>query len=172
MANNKLNELKGAVVSPTAKSKIKEIEGVKVIDLKTMPDDRGYFREIFRADELILHRVAQLSATMSYPGVIKAFHYHKKQDDLWYCAKGMIQAVLYDQRANSETRGATQVVAMGDHRPLKLFIPRGVVHGYKVLGNDAAWLVYATTQSYNPADEFRLPHDDINIGFDWSVQPR
>lgn len=148
------------------------IEGVVIEELKTWPDDRGYFREIFRTKGAALGDIAQLSATMSYPGVIKAFHYHQQQDDLWYCVKGMIQAVLYDRREGSRTKGVTQVVAMGEHRPANLFIPHGVVHGYKVLGNEPAWLFYATSQAYAPKDEFRLPHDDSTIRFDWTVKPR
>jgi dTDP-4-dehydrorhamnose 3,5-epimerase len=152
--------------------KMGEIEGVVVEEIKTMPDDRGFFREIFRTKESVLESVAQLSTTMSYPGVIKAFHYHEKQDDLWYCMKGMIQAVLFDRREEATTKGITQVITMGEHKPLTLFIPHGVVHGYKVLGNEPAWLVYATTRVYDPQDEFRLAHDDANIGFDWTVKPR
>jgi dTDP-4-dehydrorhamnose 3,5-epimerase len=109
---------------------------------------------------------------MSYPGVIKAFHYHNNQDDLWYCASGMIQAVLYDRRKASSTSGEQQVVLMGEQRPRTLFIPRGVVHGYKVLGQVAALVVYATSQAYDPEDELRIPHDDAEIGFDWGVVPR
>lgn len=155
-----------------SETQLGEIDGVVVNEIKTLPDDRGYFREIFRADNVALDKVAQVSATMSYAGVIKAFHYHEKQDDLWYCVQGMIQAVLYDQRPEAKTKGLTQVVTMGDHRPVSLFIPHGVVHGYKVLGNNPAWLVYATTKVYDPQDEFRLAHDDKKIGFDWTVKPR
>jgi dTDP-4-dehydrorhamnose 3,5-epimerase len=148
------------------------IDGVKIEELKTFPDDRGYFREIARIDNSPLSPCAQLSSTMSYPGVIKAFHYHKDQDDLWYCAAGNIQAVLYDKREDSPTYKETQVVAMGDLKPLTLFIPRGVVHGYKVLGPESALVLYATTHVYDPNDEFRIPHDDAEIGFDWSIKPR
>ena len=70
------------------------IHGVHIKQLKTFADDRGFFREIFRADEPIYGAVAQTSVTKSYPGVIKAFHWHKRQDDFWYCASGMIRAVL------------------------------------------------------------------------------
>jgi dTDP-4-dehydrorhamnose 3,5-epimerase len=62
------------------------IDGVRVTPLTTYADDRGYFREIARFDA---KQCRQMSATMSYPGVIKAFHYHERQNDLWYCAKGM-----------------------------------------------------------------------------------
>ncbi len=148
------------------------IQDVKIEELKTFPDDRGYFREIARIDNSPLSPCAQLSSTMSYPGVIKAFHYHKNQDDLWYCAAGNIQAVLYDRREDSPTYKETQVIVMGDLKPQTIFIPRGVVHGYKVLGNQAALVLYATTQVYDPNDELRIAHDDATIGFDWTIKPR
>ncbi|PIT98189.1 MAG: spore coat protein [Candidatus Andersenbacteria bacterium CG10_big_fil_rev_8_21_14_0_10_54_11] len=148
------------------------IDGVIITELKTHADDRGFFREIARFGGGSLKPVAQLSATMSYPGVIKAFHYHEQQDDLWYCADGMIQAVLYDRREGSATEGETQVVAMGKYAPVSLYIPRGVVHGYKVLGYEPSLVLYATNQEYNQDDEYRLPHDDPAIGFDWTVKAR
>lgn len=148
------------------------IEGVVVTPLKTFADDRGYFREIARLEASPLKNCAQISATMSYPGVIKAFHYHNKQDDLWYAASGNILAVLYDRRKDSPTYQQTQTVPLGDHAPVALFIPHGVVHGYKVLGNDSVIVLYATNQVYDANDELRLPHDDATIGFDWTVKPR
>jgi dTDP-4-dehydrorhamnose 3,5-epimerase len=148
------------------------IDGVIITPLKTFPDDRGYFREIARLQDSPLKDCAQISATMTYPEVIKAFHYHNNQDDLWYCAWGMIQAVLYDRREDSPTKGETQVVPLGDLAPQTLFIPRGVVHGYKVVGPESALVIYATNQVYDPKDELRIPHDDATIGFDWTVKPR
>lgn len=148
------------------------IEGVIISPLKTFPDDRGYFREIARMEGGSLQPCAQVSATLSYPGIIKAFHYHNQQDDLWYCASGMIQAVLYDRRPDSPTYKETQVITLGEQAPQTLFIPHGVVHGYKVLGNVSALVLYATSHVYDPADELRISHDDKEIHFDWSVQPR
>jgi len=63
---------------------------------------------------------------------------------------------------------------MGDQWRILLVIPRGVVHGYRVLGNEPAWVVYHTTVPYNPdcPDEERVPYDDPTIGFDWTIRPR
>lgn len=148
------------------------IEGVIVTSLTTYPDDRGYFREVVRLADSALQPCAQISATCSYAGVVKAFHYHQQQDDLWYCAHGMIQAVLHDRREKSSTHGHTQVVPLGELAQQTLFIPRGVVHGYKVLGNNPALVIYMTNRIYDPADELRIPHDDPAIGFDWALKPR
>ncbi|MDR6224302.1 dTDP-4-dehydrorhamnose 3,5-epimerase family protein [Desmospora profundinema] len=150
------------------------IDGVVFKKLKKYCDDRGTFMEVVRDDEELLERFGQLSASMSYPGVIKAFHYHDRQDDLWYFPVGNAQVVLYDKRPDSSTLGNTDVYYMGEENPSLLFIPKGVAHGYRVLGNRPAMIVYLTTQSYqaNAPDEHRLPFDDPEIGFDWNTRYR
>ena len=150
------------------------IDGVRIKKLTTHSDDRGYFRELFRGDEKIFEAVGQTSATKTYPGVIKAFHWHKYQDDFWYCASGMIRAVLHDLRDGSPTKGETNQYIMGDDAPLGLVIPRGVAHGYQVLGTTSALVLYHATKEYDPKqpDEERIAFDDPAIGFDWAVQNR
>ncbi|NLF77405.1 MAG: spore coat protein, partial [Chloroflexi bacterium] len=66
-----------------------KIHDVVIKKLVTYSDDRGYFREILRDDDNLMTRFGQTSFTKTYPGVIKAFHWHKHQDDLWYVADGM-----------------------------------------------------------------------------------
>ncbi|MEK7785736.1 MAG: spore coat protein, partial [Chloroflexota bacterium] len=74
------------------------IHDVVVKELVTRSDDRGYFREILREDDNLLRRFGQTSITKTYPGVIKAFHWHNHQDDIWYVASGMARVVLHDRR--------------------------------------------------------------------------
>ncbi len=150
------------------------IEGVKEKNLTRHFDDRGYFAEIVRDDEKLLSRFGQTSITKTHPGVIKAFHWHKKQDDLWFCVSGNIQVVLYDRRPRSKTKGETQVFYLGDDNPTIVLIPKGIAHGYRVLGEKAAVLVYFTTQSYktNSPDEERISFDDPEINFDWQTKNR
>lgn len=148
------------------------LNGVIVKELKTFPDDRGDFTEILKEGEAAWQQFKQASVTHTYPGVVKAFHWHKRQFDLWYCAAGNIQAVLYDQRADSPTHKQTQVVYMGERAPVAVLIPPGVVHGYRVLGPKCATVIYFTTEAYDPKDpdEERLPFDDSTIGFDWTTK--
>lgn len=150
------------------------IEGVQIKPLVTHPDDRGYFREILRDDDRLLERFGQASVSLTYPGVIKAFHWHRRQDDLWYIAGGTAQVVLYDRRPDSPTHGSTQVLYVGEQQPQLILIPKGVAHGYRVLGPTPVLLVYFTTASYRAdhPDEERIRFDDPTIGFDWTTQPR
>lgn len=150
------------------------IQDVMVKKLVRHSDDRGFFMEILRDDENLLERFGQASLSKSYPGVIKAFHYHEKQDDIWFFPVGNVQTVLYDLRENSPTRGETNIFYMGEDNPLVVVIPKGVAHGYRVLGNQPACIVYFTTEAYDPRhpDEKRIDWNDPMIGFDWTTQHR
>jgi dTDP-4-dehydrorhamnose 3,5-epimerase len=150
------------------------IHDVVIKKLVTHADDRGYFRELLRDDDNLLRRFGQTSVTRTYPGVIKAFHWHNDQDDIWYVADGMVRVVLHDRRPESPTRGETQVICAGEDNPVVVYIPTGVAHGYQVLGSKPALVFYHTTKSYNPADpdEERIPFDDPGIGFDWTIKNR
>lgn len=150
------------------------IAGVRVKELVRHPDDRGFFSEILRDDDGLLRNFGQASLSMSYPGVIKAFHYHERQDDLWFFPVGAAQVVLHDLREGSDTQGITQVLYAGEDFPRLIVIPVGVAHGYRVLGQKPLMIVYFTTESYVAArpDEKRIPWDDPGIGFDWTTQYR
>ena len=150
------------------------IKDVKIKELVTHCDNRGYFREILRDNDNLLKKFGQTSITETYPGIIKAFHWHKKQDDLWYVAQGMAQIVLYDLRKDSKTYKQTQVVYAGEENPVLILIPAGVAHGYMVIGNKPVLLFYHTTESYNQdaPDEERMPFDDPTINFDWRIKNR
>lgn len=147
------------------------IEGVYLKKLIRHSDDRGFFMEILRDDDNLLSRFGQASLSKTYPGVIKAFHYHERQDDLWFFPSGNAQVVLYDLRVESKTKGQTDVYYLGEDNPGLLVIPKGVAHGYRVLGNTPVTIVYFTTESYQREhpDELRLAWDDPEIGFDWTT---
>ncbi len=150
------------------------IEGVKIKQVKKFNDDRGFFCEVIKDGEETFHQVKQTSYTETFPGVIKAFHWHKKQWDVWFVVMGMAQVVLYDMRYDSATRGETQVIYAGRENPVVISIPPGVAHGYRVLGDEKVGLFYHTSEAYNPSepDEERIPWNDPIINFDWTTKNR
>ena len=150
------------------------IEGVRVNAFSLWPDDRGYFAEIIRIGEgMAGHFPAastQVSAALSYPGTIKAFHYHLEQSDFWVPVNGMFQVAMVDLRPGSRTFGLRNTMYVGLLRPWQILIPPGVGHGYKVIGTEPAMLVYVTNRTYNPKDEGRIPHDEPGVNYDWELQ--
>ena len=150
------------------------IQGVVVKKLTVHNDDRGLLMEVLRRDDPGFEAIAQTTFTIAYPGVIKAFHWHKRQKDIWFFTSGMAQVVLYDMRESSPTHRQTNVFYLGDHNRAVVVIPEYVAHGYRVLGDRPAALFYHTTDVYDPADpdEERIPFDSPEIGFDWTTRPR
>ena len=152
------------------------IAGVRLQPFSVYPDDRGFFLEVQR----IGHGLAagfppersQVSAAMNYRGAIKAFHFHLHQTDCWTPVTGLFQVTLADLRLGSPTFGARNTLYLGPMRPWQVLIPPGVAHGYKIVGNQDALLVYMTDQFYNPRDEGRLPYDDASIHYDWETQKK
>jgi len=159
---------------------MKMIKGVKIKKLKVYQDildqkDKikpGFLMEVLRNDEGLLKKFGQTTFTVAYQGTIKAFHWHKKQDDLWFVATGQAWVVLHDLRENSPTKGETQVIMAGKDDYKLILIPQGVAHGYKVLSKEPVLLLYHTTEPYNikSPDEERLAPDDPKIGFDWEKE--
>ena len=150
------------------------IEGVNINPYPLWPDDRGYFLEVIRMGKGVAGHfpaaTTQVSAALSYPGTIKAFHYHQHQTDFWVPAMGMFQVVLVDLRQPSPTFGKRNTLYVGSLRPWQILIPPGVGHGYKVIGEGPGMLVYVTDRQYDPADEGRIPYDEPSIHYDWELQ--
>ncbi len=154
----------------------KLIAGVKISPLAVFPDDRGYFLEVTRLGTGLSAEFpassTQVSASLSYPGTIKAFHYHLHQTDLWVPIQGMLQVALADLRRDSPTFGERNTFYVGALRPWQILIPAGVAHGYRVIGTSPAMLVYVTDRFYDPEDEGRIPYDDPRLNYDWETQHR
>jgi len=150
------------------------IDGVQIEPVSVWPDDRGYFLEVQRLGRgLAAHfppESTQISAALSYPGTIKAFHYHTRQTDCWAPVTGLLQVALVDLRVGSPTYGARNTLYVGVLRPWQMLIPPGVAHGYKVIGPEHAMLVYLTDRFYDATDEGRIPYNDPHIQYDWETQ--
>ena len=148
------------------------IQGGEIKQLAKHADERGYLMELLRSDDPIFTRFGQCYVSMNYPGVVRAWHYHKRQDDHFIVVKGMCRVGLYDMREGSPTRGEVNDFSLGDHNNILLKIPVGVVHGYKTLGVEPSLLINFPTEVYNSQepDEHRLSWDTDQIPFNWDVE--
>ncbi|MGD9817888.1 MAG: dTDP-4-dehydrorhamnose 3,5-epimerase family protein, partial [Desulfomonilaceae bacterium] len=95
----------------------KRIDGVILQSLKVVPDERGRLMEIMRRDDAFFTGFGQVYVSTIYPGVVKAWHYHNRQDDRFTCVRGMVKAVMYDDRDASPTRGSLNVFYVGEYNP-------------------------------------------------------
>lgn len=149
---------------------MKLIHGVRTKQLKVIPDERGRLMEILRADDDLFIQFGQAYVTAAYPGVVKAWHYHRHQIDHFMVLKGMMKVVLYDARPDSPTHNTVNEFFMGDHNPMLLQIPNLVYHGFKCIGETEALVLNLPTEVYNydDPDEYRVDPHDNDIPYDWS----
>jgi dTDP-4-dehydrorhamnose 3,5-epimerase len=151
-----------------------KIEGIRIETGNLFPDDRGYFLELARFRQGLVAEFAweetQVSAATSYAGTIKAFHYHHYQTDYWVPVAGLFQVGLVDLRPDSPTFRQRNTIYCGSLKPLRILVPPGIGHGYKVVSPEAGLLVYVTNKLYNPADEGRIAYNHPNINYDWETQ--
>ncbi|MCX5843698.1 MAG: dTDP-4-dehydrorhamnose 3,5-epimerase family protein [Deltaproteobacteria bacterium] len=145
------------------------IAGVIIKKLKVIPDERGRLMEILRADDEMFKGFGQVYMTTAYPGVVKGWHYHKKQYDNMAVVKGMMKIVLYDSRPESATRGEINEIFAGEHNPVMVHIPPYVYHGFKCISAEEAVVVNTPTAVYNyrEPDEFRVHPHENDIPYDW-----
>jgi dTDP-4-dehydrorhamnose 3,5-epimerase len=143
------------------------ITGVYFKELITHADERGFFREVIRTtDEFFSAGFGQLSHSLVYSSVVKAWHAHKLQTQWTYVVSGLLKVVLYDGRLDSSTRNERIEFLAGDHQPVCAYcFPPGVLHGYRCI--KTANVIYVTSGVYDLSDEVRLPHDDPSVGYDW-----
>ena len=150
------------------------INGVKTKKLKVIPDERGRLMEILRSDDELFEKFGQVYITTVYPGVVKGWHYHKKQIDNITVIKGMAKLVLYDNRENSPTKGEINEFFIGEHNPMLIQVPKLVLHGFKGISENEAIMLNCPTEVYDYAkpDEFRMPVHSEEIPYNWERENR
>ena len=145
------------------------IRDVVVKPLRVVSDERGWLMEILRADDEMFTRFGQVYLSATYPGVVKAWHYHHRQIDNFACVSGMVKLVLFDTREDSPTCGIVNEFFVGTLNPLLVQVPNLVYHGWKCISLEPALVVNVPNEPYDRADpdEQRLaPHGTLD--YDWS----
>lgn len=147
----------------------KLIAGVKIKKLKPIHDERGFLMEILRSDEEIFLKFGQVYITTAYPGVVKAWHYHKKQTDNFTVVRGTSKVALFDNREESPTKGLINEFITGPHNPILIQIPKMVYHGFKCISKEDTMVINIPTQTYNykEPDEFRIDPFRSDIPYNW-----
>jgi dTDP-4-dehydrorhamnose 3,5-epimerase len=144
-----------------------KIHGVAIKKLITHADERGFFREVVRKTDMFFDAgYGQLSHSIVYAGVVKAWHMHRVQTQWNYIVTGLIKVALHDTRPDSPTYRMTMEFLAGENQEAAVYcFPPGVAHGYRCIN-----IIYVTSDVYDLADEVRIQHDDPDIGYDWSKE--
>ena len=147
------------------------IAGVQTKKLKWLCDDRGRLMEMIRCNDEIFRGFGQVYATTVKPGVVKAWHYHKKQEDSFVPLVGKLRIGLYDARENSPTKGQVQEFLLDAADPCVFQIPRGVFHGFECAGDVESMVLNVPNMPYDHEhpDEYRIDPFKNDIPFKWNA---
>lgn len=156
---------------------VKLIDGVRLIDYDLHADDGGDFHEIARLNDGLISglqnfQLKQINRSRFNPGLIKAFHLHLKQDEIWAVHPlDRLLVGLLDTRKRSKTRGLQMRLILGGGRCELLYIPSGVAHGGMVLDQRPVDVIYLINQNFSPSnpDEWRLPWNVLGNEF-WQIR--
>jgi dTDP-4-dehydrorhamnose 3,5-epimerase len=146
------------------------INGVVVHRLKFYNDSRGWLVELFRQDELIQDWWPVMTyVSQTLPGVTRGPHEHVDQTDGFaFIGPSDFKLGLWDIRASSTTLGRRMIMLVGASNPSAIWIPPGVVHAYRNVGNipglvfNAPNRLFAGWGKKEPVDEIR--HEDSESG--------
>ena len=139
------------------------LPGIIIKPLKRLHDERGSFTEIMRRDwsDVFSEEILQANMSISYPGMVRAWHKHERgQVDGFLVVKGALKICAYED----ESGELDEIVSTGES-PQIVRMPGHYWHGFGVVGNEPAMLVYFVNRlyDYKEPDEVRRPWDDQEI---------
>lgn len=146
------------------------IDGVQVIPLKRIPDERGTIYHMLRSTDPHFERFGEIYFSTVYRGVVKGWHRHREMTLNYACIHGRIKLVIYDDREESPTRGRLQEIFLGPDNYALAIIPPGVWNGFKGLSDPLAIVANCCTHPHDPSRSERLDPFDNHIPYDWEVK--
>jgi dTDP-4-dehydrorhamnose 3,5-epimerase len=147
-----------------------EIEGVGIVQLRRIPDERGTIYHMLRADDPHFIDFGEIYFTSIYPGVVKGWHRHREMTLNYACIFGRIKLVLYDDRPGSATAGTLQELFLGPDQYVLVTIPPGIWTGFKGMTEPQAIVANCCTHPHDPARTDRLDPFDNDIPYGWAVR--
>jgi len=149
------------------------IPGLFVIERPTFNDERGFFREIFRLNDLeketgIKFNIVQSNHAKSLPGVIRALH-AENWNKLVYPVRGKIFSAVVDIREDSDTFGKYETFTFDESSHKALFIPRGFANSICVGGDEPADYLYLVDAYYDGKDTRAISWNDPDINIKWPI---
>jgi dTDP-4-dehydrorhamnose 3,5-epimerase len=146
------------------------IDGLRITPLRQIGDERGKVMHMLRSDSEVFTAFGEIYFSTVHPGVVKAWHLHKRMILNYAVPVGRIRFVLYDDRAESPTRGELQEIVMGPDDYVLVTVPPLVWNGFKGLGRETSMVANCTSIPHDPDEIERRDPRDPTIPYDWDIR--
>lgn len=148
------------------------IAGVKITPLRQISDERGKVMHMLRCDSELFQEFGEIYFSCIYPGAIKGWHIHKRMILNYAVPFGHIKFVLYDDRADSPTKGEIQEIFLGPDNYLLVTVPPLIWNGFKGIGLEMAIVANCASIPHHPEEIDRLDPFDKHIPYAWDIKHR
>ncbi len=145
------------------------IDGVSVIPLRRIPDERGTIFHMLRVSDAHFQQFGEIYFSSVYTGVVKGWHRHRDMTLNYACIWGRVKVALYDDRPASPTRGEVQEVFLGPDDYSLVIVPPGVWNGFKGM-DEVSVVANCATLPHDPGRSERLDPFDNDIPYDWGLR--
>jgi dTDP-4-dehydrorhamnose 3,5-epimerase len=143
------------------------IDGVSVVPLRQIVDERGAVLHMLRADDPHFREFGEVYFSLVYPGIIKGWHLHDRMTLNYAVPVGTVKLVLYDDRDGSATRGRLMEIVTGERSYQLVTVPPGVWNGFKGVGTEPALVANCASIPHDPTEIHRVDPIDNHIPYDW-----
>jgi dTDP-4-dehydrorhamnose 3,5-epimerase len=146
------------------------IDGVVITQLKQFPDERGKIMHMLRSDDGHFQQFGEIYFSCVHPNAIKAWHIHKEMTLNYAVPHGKIKFVLYDDRANSPTKGQLQELFLGVDNYCLVTVPQMVWNGFKGIGTETAIVANCASIPHDPTEIDRMDPFSSQIPYSWEIK--
>ncbi len=146
------------------------IEGVKVVPLRRIPDERGTVMHMMKRTDPHFIEFGEIYFSTVYRGVVKGWHRHREMTIAYACISGRVKLVVHDDREGSKTRGQTDEHFIGEDNYALVMIPPGLWNGFKGMSDPHAIVANCCTHPHDPSRSDRLSPHDNDIPYRWAVR--
>ena len=146
------------------------IDGVKIVPLSQIVDERGKIMHMLKATDPHFTRFGEIYFSCAWPGAVKAWHIHKSMTVNNAVISGRAKLVLYDGRQGSPTFGEVEEVFMGEGNYVLVQIPPGIANGYKAYGDKLVILANCASEPHDAQEMERIDPFDNDIPYDWALK--
>jgi len=143
------------------------IDGVALKPLKIFTDERGRVMHMLRADDELFRKFGEIYFSVVNPGMVKGWKRHQRMTQFFSVPQGNLKLVIYDDRAQSPTRGQVQEILLGEHDYQLVRIPPLVWYAVKSIDNKIAMIANCTDITHDPKESEQIAPDDPRIPYQW-----
>jgi dTDP-4-dehydrorhamnose 3,5-epimerase len=153
----------------------RQLNGLLVLEPEVFEDERGFFMEVFRADQFrelgLPADFVQDNHSRSQKGVLRGLHFQWQPPmaKLMRVTLGSAFLVAVDIRKGSPTLGQWFGIEVSAQNKKQVYAPAGFARGFCVL-SDVAEIQYKCTGVYNSGGESGILWNDPAIGIEWPVE--